>query len=51
MYTSEQEIVVFIEDDGIGRARELLPNILELFSQGKQSAERTQGGLGLGLHR
>lgn len=49
MYANDHEIVLSIEDDGIGIARELLPNIFELFSQGKRSADRTQGGLGLGL--
>ena len=49
MYTKEKEVVAFIEDDGIGIAKELLPNIFELFSQGERSADRAQGGLGLGL--
>jgi signal transduction histidine kinase/CheY-like chemotaxis protein len=49
MYTTEKEVVAFVQDDGVGIEKELLPNIFELFSQGKRSSDRTQGGLGLGL--
>ncbi len=42
-------VYVSVRDDGIGIAEELLPNIFELFVQGKRSNDRAQGGLGLGL--
>src|SRR5262249_47644771 len=41
--------VVRVRDNGIGITPELLPHIFELFVQGDQSLERTQGGLGIGL--
>ena len=38
-----------IRDTGIGISAELMPNIFEVFVQGKASLERSMGGLGLGL--
>jgi PAS domain S-box-containing protein len=38
-----------VQDDGQGIAPDLLPNLFEPFVQGRQSLEREQGGLGLGL--
>ena len=38
-----------VRDTGDGIAPELLPRIFELFTQGKRSLERAQGGLGIGL--
>lgn len=49
MDTTEREVFVSVQDDGIGIATELLPKIFDLFSQGERSADRAQGGLGLGL--
>lgn len=49
MDTTEQEVFVAVEDDGIGISTELLPKVFDLFSQGERSADRSQGGLGLGL--
>jgi len=43
------EVCVSIQDDGRGIPAELLPRIFELFVQGQQSADRSQGGLGIGL--
>jgi signal transduction histidine kinase/DNA-binding response OmpR family regulator len=43
------EAVISVRDDGIGIDGELLPNVFELFEQGKQSLDRSQGGLGVGL--
>jgi PAS domain S-box-containing protein len=40
---------ISVSDDGIGIARELLPRIFDLFSQGRAAADLSQGGLGLGL--
>jgi PAS domain S-box-containing protein len=49
MDTTANEVMLSVQDDGIGISPELLPNIFELFSQGERSADRSQGGLGLGL--
>jgi signal transduction histidine kinase/CheY-like chemotaxis protein len=43
------EIVIRVRDNGIGIAPEMLPRIFDLFVQGKQSADRAEGGLGIGL--
>ena len=44
-----QEAVVRLEDDGIGIAADLLPNVFDLFTQGERGLDRSQGGLGIGL--
>jgi PAS domain S-box-containing protein len=38
-----------VRDDGIGIGAELLPRVFDLFTQGERSADRSQGGLGVGL--
>jgi PAS domain S-box-containing protein len=38
-----------VSDTGIGISEEMLPHVFELFSQERQAADRSQGGLGLGL--
>ena len=38
-----------VRDDGSGIAPELLPHVFDLFTQGKRTLDRAQGGLGLGL--
>jgi PAS domain S-box-containing protein len=38
-----------VRDDGIGISPELLPRVFDLFTQGERSADRAQGGLGVGL--
>jgi signal transduction histidine kinase len=43
------EIVVMVKDSGIGIRPEMLPRIFDLFVQERQSLDRSQGGLGLGL--
>jgi signal transduction histidine kinase/DNA-binding response OmpR family regulator len=43
------EVVVRVEDDGIGIAPELLPRVFDVFVQAKQPPNRARGGLGLGL--
>jgi signal transduction histidine kinase len=43
------EAVIVVRDNGVGIAPELLPNLFELFVQGKRTLERAEGGLGLGL--
>ncbi len=41
--------VITVRDNGMGIAPDLLPNIFELFQQGTQALDRSQGGLGVGL--
>jgi PAS domain S-box-containing protein len=43
------EVVLRIQDTGIGIAEDVLPRIFELFVQGDQSLAHTSGGLGIGL--
>ncbi|MDN4051576.1 PAS domain S-box protein [Massilia sp. YIM B02763] len=46
---AEDEVEVDVSDDGIGMSAELAGRAFELFSQGERSADRSQGGLGIGL--
>jgi signal transduction histidine kinase/CheY-like chemotaxis protein len=41
--------VIEIKDNGMGIAATLLPRIFELFVQGDRAADRSQGGMGIGL--
>lgn len=41
--------VLTVTDTGIGIAADLLPHVFELFTQAEAAANRTHGGLGLGL--
>lgn len=43
------EVILRVKDDGRGVAAERLSSMFELFVQGDQSADRSQGGLGVGL--
>jgi len=43
------EVIVTVEDTGIGIAPDLLPHVFDLFIQARQTLDRAQGGLGLGL--
>lgn len=45
----EREAVLRVKDSGVGIAPEILPRIFDLFTQAKQSMDRSQGGLGIGL--
>ena len=42
-------IAMRVSDNGVGITPALLPQVFELFVQGRQSIDRAQGGLGLGL--
>ncbi len=46
---SNGSIVLSVKDNGTGILPEMLPRIFDMFVQGKQSLDRTEGGLGLGL--
>jgi PAS domain S-box-containing protein len=41
--------VIEIADNGIGIAPDFLPRMFDLFAQSERSADRSQGGLGIGL--
>jgi len=43
------ELQIAVRDEGSGIAPSFLPHIFDLFAQGDQSLDRSQGGLGIGL--
>ncbi|HVL56400.1 MAG TPA: ATP-binding protein, partial [Burkholderiaceae bacterium] len=43
------EIEISVADDGVGISPEFLPYVFELFAQGEQQLDRSEGGLGIGL--
>ncbi len=43
------DIVISVQDNGIGIAPKQIPLMFELFAQGERSAARSEGGLGIGL--
>jgi PAS domain S-box-containing protein len=45
----DDQVVLRVRDTGIGIPPEALPRIFDLFVQGRQTIDRAQGGLGLGL--
>jgi len=47
--TDDDEVVVTLDDNGVGIPAEMLPRIFDMFTRADQSIERQQGGLGLGL--
>lgn len=47
--TVNDRLRLCIRDNGSGIPPELMPDIFELFTQGKRTLARSQGGLGLGL--
>jgi PAS domain S-box-containing protein len=42
-------VVLRVKDTGVGMSPEVVPTVFDLFVQGRQSIDRAQGGLGLGL--
>lgn len=49
VHVAEENVEIVVEDNGMGIAPTLLPQIFNLFTQGERSPDRAQGGLGLGL--
>jgi signal transduction histidine kinase len=45
----EDDVVVSVEDNGLGIPEEQLDGIFEIFAQVDRTIERSQGGLGIGL--
>ncbi|CAN7403900.1 response regulator [Pseudoduganella sp. LjRoot289] len=43
------EVVLSVEDSGVGIPAELLPHVFDVFVQGSSTLDRAQGGLGIGL--
>jgi signal transduction histidine kinase len=41
--------VLSVQDSGIGMSQELVAHAFDLFVQGQRTADRSQGGLGIGL--
>ena len=46
---SEREVVFEVADNGIGLSAEMRPDLFEIFHQAKDTIDRSQGGLGIGL--
>jgi signal transduction histidine kinase/CheY-like chemotaxis protein len=46
---ADESVRLEVRDNGIGIDADLLPRVFGLFTQGNRSADRTQGGLGIGL--
>ncbi|WP_136222870.1 ATP-binding protein [Massilia sp. Mn16-1_5] len=44
-----QDVVIAVEDDGIGMEPDLAARAFDLFTQARRSSDRASGGLGLGL--
>ncbi|SDC16285.1 PAS domain S-box-containing protein [Massilia sp. PDC64] len=49
MDVREDRIHVAVSDNGIGMSEDLIANAFELFVQAERTADRAQGGLGIGL--
>ncbi len=47
--SDENNAIVTVSDNGIGLPPDLLPNVFDLFTQGKQGLARSEGGMGIGL--
>ncbi|MCX7258125.1 MAG: PAS domain S-box protein [Polaromonas sp.] len=47
--TDGGQVILSVRDNGMGMSAELVESAFELFSQGQRSADRAQGGLGIGL--
>jgi len=45
----ETELVLEVQDSGIGMAPELVNQVFDLFTQAERTSDRASGGLGLGL--
>jgi PAS domain S-box-containing protein len=49
VHRGNQQVVVSVADSGIGLSQESLASVFEMFTQIKHDANRSQGGLGVGL--
>ena len=48
-HQSGSQVELRITDSGVGISTDMLPRVFELFTQERQTLDRAQGGLGLGL--
>jgi two-component system CheB/CheR fusion protein len=48
-YVDAQDLVIFVRDNGIGLAPEVLPKIFDMFAQIQSQSDISEGGLGIGL--
>ena len=46
---NKKNVILTIEDNGIGIPTEQMPEMFHLFAQGERSIDRSEGGLGIGL--
>jgi signal transduction histidine kinase len=49
LYRQDNDVLLTVEDTGIGISRDFLPYVFDRFSQADPSATRRHGGLGLGM--
>lgn len=49
-HQAHEEVVLKVQDNGIGIAAEDLPHLFDMFAQVGHSHEQSQGGLGIGLN-
>lgn len=49
MVLHNDQLMLTVEDDGIGMTPEFVPYAFDLFSQAERSSDRSSGGLGVGL--
>lgn len=49
MEVLDNHVLLHVKDNGSGIAPDLQPHVFDLFSQASRSADRSQGGLGVGL--
>jgi PAS domain S-box-containing protein len=43
------QVVISVRDNGVGISSDILPNLFNIFVQGRRTLDRSEGGLGLGL--
>lgn len=44
-----EQVTILVRDNGIGMAPEFVGRVFDMFSQAQRTADRSQGGLGIGL--
>ncbi|WP_229487556.1 hybrid sensor histidine kinase/response regulator [Pseudoduganella lutea] len=49
MDVDNSEVTFTVSDNGIGIANDVIEHVFEMFAQAERSADRAQGGLGIGL--
>ena len=49
MHVRDEQVTVLVSDNGIGMSAEFLDHVFDMFSQAQRTADRAQGGLGIGL--